>query len=187
MLDAEVSASGFTRQMEKDLLAEIGLGEVEDDEKDEEEVECDSKEQDIECLRQKLEECVSNDWNNESCKSVNVTVEKSTEKSEVVAPAESRAADCCMKSEPKTTDMSDYGSDENSDAESEVCTVRSVSTTTTIAPEVIRDRVKRALEKRNKTTVRQRCLAKGEASATTRQRRENRDNINQSTGLWGWE
>lgn len=183
MLDAEVSASGFTRQMEKDLLAEIGLGEVEDGEYDEEdEVKTDDKEEDIECLRMKLDECVAKDWNNESGVS-DVTVEKSKKESEAVKPTESKTPKACVK----TTDLSDYSSDENSDAESEVVSVRSVSTTTTIAPEIIRDRVKRDLVKRGKTATRQRCLAKGEASATTRNRRENRDTINQSTGIWGWE
>lgn len=183
MLDAEVSASGFTRQMEKDLLAEIGLGEAEGGENDEEdEVKIDDKEQDIESLRKKLDECVAQDWNNESVGS-NIMVEKSKEESDAGKPTESSMPKACVK----TTDLSDYGSDENSDAESEVQSVRSVSTTTTIAPEIIRDRVKRDLVKRSKTAVRQRCLAKGEASATTRNRRENRDTINQSTGIWGWE
>lgn len=183
MLDAEVSASGFTRQMEKDLLAEIGLGESEDGENDgEDEVKTEDKEQDIECLRKKLDECVAKDWNNESVSS-DIRVEKSVQDSEAVKPTESRIPKACVK----TTDMSDYGSDENSDAESEVQSVRSMSTTTTIAPEIIRDRVKRDLVKRGKTATRQRCLAKGEASATTRNRRENRDTINQSTGIWGWE
>lgn len=181
MLDAEVSASGFTRQMEKDLLAEIGLGESEDGENDE--VKTEDKEQDIECLRKRLDECVAKDWNNESSSS-DIRVEKSVQDSEAVKlTTESRIPKACVK----TTDMSDYGSDENSDAESEVQSVRSMSTTTTIAPEIIRDRVKRDLVKRGKTATRQRCLAKGEASATTRNRRENRDTINQSTGIWGWE
>merc|ERR1711915_985679 len=65
--------------------------------------------------------------------------------------------------------------------------VRSYSTTTsTIAPEVIKSRVQAALSKRNKRGQARRQVAKGEASAKTRSRRETKQNIQQSTqgGIW---
>lgn len=68
---------------------------------------------------------------------------------------------------------------------SEIHSIRSMSTTTTIPPEVVRDRVKKLLEKRERATVRHRNLAKGEASAVNRQRRENKNTIKDSFGIWG--
>jgi len=68
---------------------------------------------------------------------------------------------------------------------SDIHSVQSITTATTIPPEVIRDRVKKSLEKRQRATVRHRKLAKGEASAVNRQRRENKDTIKDSIGIWG--
>jgi len=61
------------------------------------------------------------------------------------------------------------------------------STAATIAPDVIKQRLKKSFEKSDKINAKKRIRAKGEASATTRQRRDNSDNIRQSTGIWGWE
>lgn len=80
-----------------------------------------------------------------------------------------------------------------SDEESSICefndtrSVRSSSTVASIAPEVIKRRMQITLEKRQKKGLSRKILAKGEASATTRVRRENRDMIQQSTGcgIWG--
>lgn len=68
---------------------------------------------------------------------------------------------------------------------SDIHSVRSMSTATTIPPEVIRERVKKSIEKRNRAAVRHRNLAKGEASAVNRQRRENKSTIKESFGIWG--
>lgn len=68
---------------------------------------------------------------------------------------------------------------------SDIHSVRSMSTATTIPPEVIRERVKKSLEKRNRAAARHRNLAKGEASAVNRQRRENKSTIKDSFGIWG--
>ena len=65
--------------------------------------------------------------------------------------------------------------------------IRSYSTASTIAPELIKMKTKLALHKREKKNSSRRALVKGEASATTRVRRENRDAIKQSSGIWGWE
>ena len=63
----------------------------------------------------------------------------------------------------------------------------SSTTAATIAPELIKKKVKIALQKREKREQSRRILVKGEANAITRVRRENRDTIKQSTGIWGWE
>ena len=58
----------------------------------------------------------------------------------------------------------------------------------TIAPEVIKSKVKKSFEKTDRMNIRKRIRAKGEASAVTRSRRANMDNIKQSTavgGFWG--
>lgn len=61
------------------------------------------------------------------------------------------------------------------------------TTAATIAPEVIKKKVKVALQKREDREKSRRILVKGEANAVTRVRRDNRDTIKQSTGIWGWE
>lgn len=65
--------------------------------------------------------------------------------------------------------------------------VRSFSTASTIAPEVVKARVRKALISREKKELRKRVVAKGEASATTRNRRENRETIKECDGIWGWD
>lgn len=64
--------------------------------------------------------------------------------------------------------------------------IRSISTAATIAPDVIKKRTKLALDKRERSQTK-RALVKGEASAVTRIRRDNRATIKESTGIWGWE
>lgn len=64
--------------------------------------------------------------------------------------------------------------------------IRSISTAATIAPDVIKRRTKLALDKRERNRAK-RALVKGEASAVTRVRRDNRATIKESTGIWGWE
>lgn len=60
---------------------------------------------------------------------------------------------------------------------------RSYSTTaSTIAPTVIKDRIKKTIELKDQREVRKRCLAKGEANATTRGRKENKDTVKEYAG-----
>lgn len=69
----------------------------------------------------------------------------------------------------------------------DICSIASVSTAATIEPHVIRAKVKKILDNRNKVSTRRRCIAKGEASAITRKRKENRDVIreyNNSSSIW---
>lgn len=64
--------------------------------------------------------------------------------------------------------------------------IRSVTTASTIPPNLIKKRTKLMLDKREKRN-RTRILVKGEASAVTRQRRDNRATIKEyeSPGIWG--
>lgn len=62
-----------------------------------------------------------------------------------------------------------------------------ISTATTIHPDEIKSRVRKQMTTKSKKMHRKRCVAKGEASAVTRNRRENQDTIKQSNGIWGWE
>lgn len=60
---------------------------------------------------------------------------------------------------------------------------RSYSTTaSTIAPSVIKDRIKKTTDIKKQLEVRKRCVAKGEASAITRKRNENRDTCKEYAG-----
>lgn len=63
----------------------------------------------------------------------------------------------------------------------------SALTASTIAPHMIKRRMKLALEKRDKKNQSKKIVVKGEASAVTRVRRDNRAMIKESTGIWGWE
>ena len=65
--------------------------------------------------------------------------------------------------------------------------MRSFSTTaSTIHPDVVKARVKSALEKRGRKGQARRQVVKGEASAKTRSRRNNKDTIASSTSAF-WE
>merc|ERR1712051_454650 len=67
----------------------------------------------------------------------------------------------------------------------ETASVRSFSTTaSTIHPDVVKARVKSALEKRGKKGQARRQVVKGEASAKTRSRRNNKDTIASSTSAF---
>ena len=60
------------------------------------------------------------------------------------------------------------------------------STTSTIHPDVIKERVKKTIVRRDVVQSLSRIRAKGEASAATRKKRENKDLI-RSDGIWGWD
>lgn len=70
---------------------------------------------------------------------------------------------------------------------SDVRSMRSYTSASTIAPEVIKQQVKKNIDIKLKKMERKKAVAKGEASATTRDRRDNRETIRESHGLWGWD
>lgn len=172
-MDVEISASGFTKEMEEDLN-EVLHTEEQDDEEDEEgddeakqetkvkQEDTDNENTDLEKLQNEVSSALKE-------LKVEDEDEKETEEDihELPGRCMKQRLDSCMAESISGFSM---------------C---SRSTQATIAPEVIRNRVKKSFEKGDKMQVRRRVQAKGEASATTRQRRENRDTIKQSQGIWG--
>ncbi|KAG5316012.1 RIOK2 kinase, partial [Acromyrmex insinuator] len=172
-IDAEVKASGFARQIEKEIdtfLTENGIDYKE--EKDNEDSE-DSEEE-------TYENCVDN-IEDLKCQLKDLQLQN-----EIVVKEEFNASirdpvlnndDEHLKKISMVPSVRFYDDTQS---------IRSVSTAATIAPDVIKKRTKLALDKRERSQAK-RALAKGEASAVTRIRRDNRATIKDSTGIWGWE
>ncbi|XP_076646291.1 RIO kinase 2 [Halictus rubicundus] len=223
-IDAEIKASGLTKQMEKDLLKEMGM--VEDD--DEEETEAtenetdDTSENEVSRLQRRVENSINEFGSSHDTEDASAS-ETEEPKNAVHSRLESEVtdsdgtkdlrvnrilnnfenerlynlkADNDNDNDNESTDS--FGSaKQNFDSEEErseigksrfdARSVYSTTTTTTIPPEMIKAKVKTALERRSKKEKSRRILIKGEANATTRIRRENRDTVKQSTGIWGWE
>lgn len=169
-----MSASGFTKNMDQFLLQELGMVDSVEEVSGEESDFYENEKDEVEHLAERVAELMK---------------EESSEVlgNSTIPPAQEM-------SDNVKSDSEEYVSlSENDDCESvvsNVCysdihSVRSMSTATTIPPEVIRDRVKKALAKRERAAVRHRNLAKGEASAVNRQRRDNKDTIKDSFGIWG--
>lgn len=174
-LDVEVSASGFTKNMDQLLLHEIGMIDNIEEGSDEESDFYENEKEEVEHLAERVAELMKEE---SSTVLGNSSVPPSQEKIEN------------LKSDSEEYISLSENDDNESIASSKVCysdihSVRSMSTATTIPPEVIRDRVRQSLEKRERAKVRHRKLAKGEASAVNRQRRENKDTIKDSFGIWG--
>ncbi|XP_018907900.2 uncharacterized protein RIOK2 [Bemisia tabaci] len=224
IMDVEISASGFTRQMDEELLAIINAGKSDDEVSEDEDdnlsicsdltdVSCyydasespESPSEEIQNLQKEVETLLLDTEVNSKQVSTNVdhSPDKTTGGTQQSAPKPSliTATETSSKTNEKCEDSEIPSSvaihvqkdaycpgpeDDKESVTSYATSFKSVSTTSTIAPEIIRDRVKKALMKRAKVAERQRCKAKGEASATTRRRRENQANIKESsTGIWG--
>lgn len=240
-LDIEVSASGFTRQMEKDLYVEMGIKD-DDDEEEEKEIKPENENSEVEEMRLKVEQicnefgttsqnethskptydtifekisptntaynCMEDinevrniaDSNSKSeskecskingeCKNNTGNEDKNNDERPKIEDIENDEMKCVSTSKCSSGDELD--SDDERSVRVRTCSntysIRSTSTAATIAPEVIHIRVKRALEKREKVATRKRTTVKGEASAVTRSRRENRDTIKQCDGIWSWD
>jgi len=201
-MDAEVAASGVTKQMEKDLLIEFGNEEEssEDEEEDnlieevgdlEKEMADKQKvvEEEIEELRRQVEQSV---------RIAKVDTEITNNENESVNSISHVEDDMDDKDELEVCEEDDLGNlrefnskfrpfrDNRPDC-LDSASVRSYSTTaSTIHPDVVKSKVKAALGKRGKKGEAKRQIAKGEASAKTRSRRNNKDTINGSTSAF-WE
>ncbi|XP_033316838.1 serine/threonine-protein kinase RIO2 isoform X1 [Bombus bifarius] len=218
-IDVEIKASGITKQMEKDLLREIGMVEVEDEEieedcnEDMDEENKNTNESEINYLQLEVENSVRNEF---MCTSKKTSEDSETNEKEdsTVLSVEDRILEEGVKKidmgksvgnliGKKSYDLNVKHNKEitNSFLFTETCnpedddvekfndskSMYSSMTASTIAPELIKKKVKIALQKREKREQSRRILVKGEANAITRVRRENRDTIKQSTGIWGWE
>lgn len=193
-MDVEVSASGFTRQMDKDLYIEMGIEKDDDSDNGSEEVarelETRIENSEVEELRKEVEDMV----NEFHCEVQN---------SEEPGINGISASDTNRLSEATAATQNDPANGETSQAEetcetkqhcsnrirfySHTCSVRTTSSAATIAPEEIRSRVKKSLERRERASQKKRVTVKGEASAVTRSRRDNMDTIKQCDGIWSWE
>lgn len=205
--------------MEKDLLREIGMVEVEDEEieedcnEDMDEENRSTNNSEINYLQLQVENSVRNEFMCTS-KKTSEDSEANEEKDSTVLSVEDRILEEGVKKidmgksvgnliGKKSYDLNVKHNEEitNSFLFTETCnsedddvekfndleSMYSSSTAATIAPELIKKKVKIALQKREKREQSRRILVKGEANAITRVRRENRDTIKQSTGIWGWE
>ncbi|XP_022129935.2 serine/threonine-protein kinase RIO2 [Pieris rapae] len=196
-LDTEVSCSGYKRDVaiENELLQEMGIGlEVSEDElsdaEDNNEDSTKMNEDEIACLRQEVEASIQHDE----------TVLKLTEKTDNLSlDDEVPTLVLNPSTEPDTKENTEDNEENKEDktsqkyrlamiekALSDVRSMRSYTSASTIAPEVVKSQVKRNLEQRQKKMERKKAIAKGEASAVTRQRRDNTETIRESHGLWGW-
>lgn len=200
--------------MEKDLLKEIGMIEIEDEEIEDECSENASEENrsmddsEINYLQLQVENSVRNEFMCTS-KETFVNAKVNEKKDSIVSTLEDHVIEEGVKNidisksmesltSIKSYDLNEKHNEEttNSVLDTEISNVRKFSdsrsmyssmTNSTIAPELIKKKVKVALQKREKREQSKRILVKGEANAVTRIRRENKDTIKQSTGIWGWE
>nr|XP_033196455.1 serine/threonine-protein kinase RIO2 isoform X3 [Bombus vancouverensis nearcticus] len=188
-IDVEIKASGITKQMEKDLLREIGMVEVEDEEieedcnEDTDEENKNTNESEINYLQLKVENSVRNEFMCTSKKTSEDSETNEKEDSTVLSVEDRILEEGVKKIDMETCNPEDDDVEKFNDSKS----MYSSMTASTIAPELIKKKVKIALQKREKREQSRRILVKGEANAITRVRRENRDTIKQSTGIWGWE
>ena len=181
-LDAEISASGITKQMEKDILKQFGADEDSDEEassddqeeKGEEEEEEEAEEideQKVEMLRKQVEEELKHIKVDDEIENPEELVEKPDEEEDTLEDLHARNKEW----KPFRDRLHDP------DARS----VRSYSTTaSTIAPEEIKKRVKNAIAKKERQQKAKRITAKGDASAVVRLRRDNTHEINASTSAF---
>merc|ERR1719370_2213612 len=210
-MDAEVAASGVTKQMEKDLRLEYGLDEEEegssdddgeDDDDDlleeirpglEEEmaVKRQAAEKEVELLRRAVEESVTLARVEEDEERLDRDTLAQNEV-QYVADVDNSDPDEAEEEDDDLGNLREINSKfrpfrDNISDRMETASVRSFSTTaSTIHPDVVKARVKSALEKRGRKGQARRQVVKGEASAKTRSRRNNKDTIASSTSAF-WE
>merc|ERR1719341_3008770 len=175
-----------TKQMEKDLRLEYGL-----DEEEEMAVKRQAAEKEVELLRRAVEESVTLARVEEDEEGLN---------RDTLAQNEVQDVDDVDNSDPDEAEEEDDDLGnlheinskfrpfrDNISDRMETASVRSYSTTaSTIHPDVVKARVKSALEKRGRKGQARRQVVKGEASAKTRSRRNNKDTIASSTSAF-WE
>lgn len=210
-LDAAVACSGYRRAEDLDdrLMREMGIGleESDDDESDEEFADAVDErspaytEEELAALRQQVDISIQNDKRNDvidnlTTKTVtlHITEENKSEAEEVptLVKAEEEAEEVtCTEDTDKVGELNKnsqkYRLAMIEKALSDVRSMRSDTSASTIAPAVVKLQVKKNLEQRQKKMERKKAVAKGEASAVTRSRRDNSETIRESHGLWGWD
>merc|ERR1712013_66624 len=219
-LDAEVAASGVTKQMEKDLRLEYGMDEEtsEGDGSDEDDlIEEIKAEDDIEELKKELEQSINLSEVNKTVgeyllKCPDIVNDEYAEKNNKIVKNDEERIELPLKDDDQMQENTEVelGIDEEEEDDvgnlrefnaqfkpfrdnligksetDDTRSVRSVSTTaSTVHPDVVKARVKASLEKSKKKNQARRTIAKGEASAKTRSKRENKNIISTSqSAFW---
>ncbi|XP_059062227.1 serine/threonine-protein kinase RIO2 [Achroia grisella] len=200
-LDTEVACSGYKRAKDVDdeLLEEMGIVlAVSDDEgssdneHEESERSTQYTEEELAALRQQVDTSINSDEKKSHIehitnKTVNLNI--SDDKDEEIpnlVPAEGHNPVVEENIAELDRNSQKYRLAMIEKALSDVRSMRSYTSASTIAPEVVKQQVKKNLEIRQKME-RKKAVAKGEASAVTRARRDNRETIRESHGLWGWD
>ncbi|XP_040577206.1 uncharacterized protein RIOK2 [Lepeophtheirus salmonis] len=199
VLDAEIRASGMTKQMEKDILIELGIDDEEEDqeyEDDEEgtDGESDKEQEETQIIQRvvNVKELASDPVLSEiSQNELKTDFSHLKIQSPSVSSSTSMVPDEAFPEIPPPPPLEEEENDEvssliNFSYHDDTHSVRSFASSTgsTIAPDVIKKRVKASLERRRKQEQTKRIRAKGEASAVTRSRRENTFNIKTSTSAF---
>ncbi|XP_046966908.1 serine/threonine-protein kinase RIO2 [Vanessa cardui] len=201
-LDHEVACSGYRRSPhdEDALLQEMGISlQISDDEDSSAEEENPEPEQtskysenEITTLRLEVEASIKRDENPLVNNVINNTQSLSlddnidTEEVPTLVPVEKTTAEDKKTSENEDKTTQKYRLAMIEKALSDVRSTRSYTSASTIAPEIVKQQVKKNLDAREKRAARKKAIAKGEASAVTRQKRDNKETIRESHGLWGW-
>lgn len=211
-LDVEVAASGHLKNLQFEYEEDVGEGEEEDEEEDQEGdqkvgegyhskelqedqmVEEIEEKQEIKDTRevqdtQKVieKEAMENSKKIGEIGGVEDAIEEMNEKLETIEINPKKERDSCLEV-PVEED------DELTDAMSQnwprIGRSRgasgSVSSMSTIHPDVIKKQVKKGFTRQKNQEVAKRIRAKGEASAVTRKRRENNEAVRPG-GIWGWD
>lgn len=164
-LDAEVSASGITKQMEKDILEQFLSGNEEDDEEEEDEESSETESSNETEQNVNEEDCNEEPFpqNDEALEQMRQEIEESLQFSEDEDDKIEDLHKLNKQFKPFRDNMSSAHS------------IRSCSTV--VAPEDVKKRVKAALAKKDRTDKAKRIRAKGDSSAVMRSRRENKHEI----------
>ncbi|KAK9876630.1 hypothetical protein WA026_014009 [Henosepilachna vigintioctopunctata] len=184
-LDAETLCSGFTKQMAKDLSEYDSRDKDSDEESDGQPFEEDENHQKVEMPNETIscESYTSTDAifqflhtsNNKQLENTNIVqktkhIQENVESENYISTDADISIPCDNWSNP--SDISDRFDE------------FSITSATTIHPDDIKKRVKQQGRNKKRHAQRAKCVAKGEASAVTRSRRENMDNIKSSVGIW---
>ena len=202
-IDAEIRASGITRHDEKELLTELSKTTDDRDFSNENEEESPSSDEEIDSDNEEAENKEELNYESsipEDLDSLRRLVDDAT--SEALFPEKDnkekdssieRFTETNVEDSISSLRLTNQKDDVHLDAdEGEKChmstpSVRKTSryapssVASTIAPEVIKERVKASLEKRKKNQQMKRIRTKGDTSGITRQRNENRNEIKTST------
>nr|CAH7744699.1 unnamed protein product [Callosobruchus chinensis] len=176
-LDVEVSCSGFTKEMSKHINKELGLESNSESGSDYDENE--PSVTNLEAHEQKSRN--TNDKDKSNLQKVEPILNEDTFKKDEYA-----SIDLIFdKMKINNQSSQQVESDGDSVISGEEYDNGSMwSSATTIHPDEIKKRVKKQILNKEKRTQRKKCVAKGEASAVTRSRRENLNTIKGSKGIW---